>query len=316
MTPSAASPPSDIAVFDRDLVRRHRERAAARLEAHDFLFRAAADLLGDRLLDVARPIETALDLGCHGGELGPSLAARGVGRVVHADLAWGMAARARAGGGAVVVADEEWLPFRAAAFDLVISNLSLHWVNDLPGALIQARQVLRPDGLFLASILGAGTLAELRTVLLDAEAETAGGAAPRVSPFADVRDAGGLLQRAGFALPVVDRDILTVAYEDAFALMADLRGMGETNALHERHRGFMRRDTLMRAAELYRERFGRPDGRIPASFEIVTLTAWAPHASQPQPLRPGSASTRLAHALDAEEQSAGERADPGRRSKP
>jgi NADH dehydrogenase [ubiquinone] 1 alpha subcomplex assembly factor 5 len=187
----------------------------------------------------------------------------------------------------------------------VLSNLDLHWTNDLPGALLQLRQALRPDGLLLASLFGGETLAELSRALLEAELAEEGGVSPRVSPFADLRDLGHLLQRAGFALPVVDSDAIEVTYPDALALMRDLRAMGETNAAAERRRGFTRRATLARAAALYRERFARPDGRISARFEIVTLTAWAPHAAQPQPLRPGSARFRLADALGVPEHPAG-----------
>jgi len=190
-------------------------------------------------------------------------------------------------------------------------NLGLHWINDLPGALIQMRRCLRPDGLLLASMLGGRTLEELRACLLAAEAEVAGGASPRVSPFADARDAGGLLQRAGFALPVVDADLVDASYPDALALMRDLRGMGESNATIDRARSFTRREVLLRAAAIYAERFGGPDGRVKASFEILTLTAWAPAPSQPRPLRPGSAAARLADALGTVETPAGERAGDG-----
>jgi SAM-dependent methyltransferase len=191
---------------------------------------------------------------------------------------------------------------------LVLSTLELHWTNDLPGALLQLRQVLKPDGLLLASLFGGETLAQLRRALMEAELAEEGGAGPRVSPFADVRDLGQLLQRAGFALPVVDSDTITVTYADALALMRDLRAMGESNAVRERRRGFSRRATLFGAARRYAELFAGPDGRIPASFEIITLTAWAPHESQQRPLRPGSAATRLAAALGTTERSAGERA--------
>jgi SAM-dependent methyltransferase len=209
-----------------------------------------------------------------------------------------------------VVGEAECLPFAAGSFDLIVSNLALHWVNDLPGALIQLRAALRPDGFFLATLLGGETLAELRRALMEAELEEEGGAGPRVSPFADLRDLGGLLQRAGFALPVVESDRLSVTYADAFALMRDLRAMGETNAVLERRKAFTRRATLARAAALYRSLYAGPDGRIPATFELVTLTAWAPHESQPKPLRPGSAAQRLAAALGSEERPAGEKATP------
>jgi SAM-dependent methyltransferase len=206
-----------------------------------------------------------------------------------------------------VAAEAEALPFAPAVFDLILSPLALHWTNDLPGALVQLRRCLRPDGLLLVSVLGGETLAELRRAFFDAELAVEGGVSPRVSPMADGRDLSGLLQRAGFSLPVVDSDRITVTYADAFALMSELRAMGETNAVRERRRRFTRRATLLRLAELYRTLFGTADGRIVASFEIITLTAWAPHESQPKPLRPGSATARLADALGTAEKSAGEK---------
>jgi SAM-dependent methyltransferase len=227
-----------------------------------------------------------------------------------------MAQAARRNGQPALAADEETLPFAEASFDAVFSLLSLHWVNDLPGALVQIRRALKPDGLFLAALLGGETLTELRGALMQAEIEEEGGAGPRVSPFADVAQAGGLLQRAGFALPVADVDSITVSYPDAFRLMQDLRGMGETNAVAAHRRTASRRATLMRAAALYSERHADQDGRLPATFQVVYLTAWAPHESQPQPLRPGSAKARLADALGTEEQSAGEKADPGGQRRP
>ena len=196
-----------------------------------------------------------------------------------------------------VVADEEALPFGADRFDLATSVQLLHWVNDLPGTLAQLRYTLRPDGLLLLALPGGETLAELRAALLDAELEVEGGAGPRVSPFLDVRDAGALLQRAGFALPVVDVDRLRVSYPDPLALLRDLRAMGETNALVERRKG-LRRETLARALSLYAERHGEgADGRVTATFDIVFLTAWKPHPSQQRPLRRGSGQVDLAQAL-------------------
>ena len=185
--------------------------------------------------------------------------------------------------------------------DLIVSLMSLHWANDLPGALSQIRRALKPDGLFLGTLLGAGTLKELRAVLTEAELEARGGAEARVSPFADGFDGAALLQRAGFALPVADVDRVTVRYPDLLALFRDLRAMGETNAVLERRRVPTRRDVLLRAAALYAERFADPRGRIVASFQVITMTAWAPHASQQKPLRPGSASARLADALHTRE---------------
>ncbi|MDJ0896662.1 MAG: methyltransferase domain-containing protein [Alphaproteobacteria bacterium] len=304
--------PDGIRVFDRHIVRLHRERAAAALAEHDFLLRECADRLSDRLLDVTRRFDRALVLGCHGGELAPLLQERaGLGQIVQADLSPAMARAAQASNGWFsLAADEEFLPFADQSFDLVISNLSLHWVNDLPGALIQARRALRPDGLFLASLWGGETLHELRAALMEAELDTLGGASPRVSPFTDVRDAGSLLQRAGFALPVVDSETITVTYESIFKLMNDLRGMGETNAVAEQQRGFTPRELVLRAGMLYAERHAQADGRLPATFQILTLTGWAPHESQQMPLRPSSAARRLADALGTDERSAGEKALP------
>lgn len=211
-----------------------------------------------------------------------------------------------------VVADEEWLPYAPASFDLIVSSLSLHWVNDLPGALVQIRRALKPDGLFIGALFGRATLGELREVLVEAELAECGGAGPRVSPFVDVRDAGGLLQRAGFALPVVDTDTITVSYTSALDLMRDVRGMGESNAVAERRRNFTRRSTLLRAAAIYADRYADEEHRIPATFQIVTLTGWAPHEAQPRPLRPGSAARRLSEALETAELSGGEKASPRR----
>lgn len=299
----------EIRIFDRHAVRRQRSRAAAGFARFDFLARAGAERLADRLDDIKGRFARVLELGARGPVLRDAIGTRaGADVYAVADCATPFAAAAS---GLRVVADEDWLPFADASFDLVISNLALHWTNDLPGALIQMRRCLKPDGLLLVSLLGGRTLSELRACLLDAEIEAAGGASPRVSPFADVRDAGGLLQRAGFALPVVDADLLTVSYGDALALMRDLRGMGETNALVDRPRKMTRRDVLMRAAALYAERFAGADGRIQASFEIVTLTGWAPAANQPKPLKPGSAAMRLADALGAQERPAGDKAGRG-----
>jgi NADH dehydrogenase [ubiquinone] 1 alpha subcomplex assembly factor 5 len=209
-----------------------------------------------------------------------------------------------------VAADEEALPFREQSLDLVVSGLALHFINDLPGTLVQIRRALKPDGLLLAALLGGATLIELRTALLAAEEEMEGGASPRVAPFADVQDLGALMQRAQFALPVVDADTVTVTYPDALALMREIRAMGASNVLHARRRAPLRRATLMRAVASYRERFGLPNGRIPATFEILTLTGWAPHESQQQPLEPGTAKMRLADALGTVEQPAGDTAGP------
>ncbi len=290
-------------VFDRRALRRQRDRAAARIGEHDFLFDEVAARLVERLDDVRRDFAVALDLGCHGGNLGRRLAGR-VATVVQCDLSPAMAAR---GGGLGVAADEEALPFRENSFDLVASALALHWVNDLPGALIQIARCLRPDGLLLAAFCGGGTLKELRQAWLEAEAAQAGGASPRVAPFAELRDAGALLQRAGLAMPVADAETITATYADPLALMRELRGMGEANALHARTRHFTPRGVAFAAAEAYAARHAGADGRVPARFEILTLTAWKPDPSQPRALKPGAATTRLADALGAEEHPADDR---------
>ncbi|HEY0832812.1 MAG TPA: methyltransferase domain-containing protein [Azospirillum sp.] len=295
------SQPDTMTVFDRALVRRRRDRAAASpaFAEHSFLFEEIGERIADRLHDVTRGFPTALDLGGHDGVMrralsGPHGLQKGIETLVSCDLSPEFARRA---GAPAVAADEEALPFAPASFDLVVSNLSLHWVNDLPGALVQVRHALKPDGFFCAAMLGGETLVELRRCLMDAELAVSGGASPRVSPFADVRDVGGLLQRAGFALPVVDSDTITVTYADALALMRDLRGMGESNAVLARRTVPARREMLFMAAALYAERFAEPDGRIPATFQVLYLAAWAPHESQQQPARPGSATVPLSEAL-------------------
>ncbi|MEO3427226.1 methyltransferase domain-containing protein [Pelagibius sp. CAU 1746] len=306
---------SDIPeIFDRRCLRRHRERAAGAIAEHDFLIREVAERLLDRLQDIRRSFPLALDLGCHHGVVAELLAEHpaglgGIETLVQADLSPAMARLAGARAPALA-ADEEALPFAAGSLDLVLSVLSLHWVNDLPGTLLQIARVLKPDGLFLAAMIGGESLKELRAALLQAESEVEGGASPRVSPFADLRDLGGLLQRAGFALPVADVDSITVTYPSALKLMGDLRGMGESGADRNRRRGFSRRETLLRAAALYQERHADSEGRIPATFDILYLTGWTPHASQQRPLAPGSAKVRLAEALDGGEQSGGGKAAP------
>lgn len=287
-------------IFDRPLLRTRRKRAE-RLGASDFLIERVADDMAERLSVVLRQFDRTVDLGTPGEAIQRALTASGkVGMVI--------AASAFAHGPLAVVADEEALPFRDSALDLVTSALSLQFANDLPGALVQVRRALRPDGLFLAAMAGGDTLTELRQAFAQAESEIEDGISPRVAPFADVRALGALLQRAGFALPVTDVERITVRYASPIALMHDLRRMGATNALTERRRKPLKRATLMRMVEIYGERFADADGRIRATFEIVWLSGWAPHASQQQPLKPGSAQQRLADALGTKEQPAGEKA--------
>jgi SAM-dependent methyltransferase len=293
-------------VFDRFLLRTRRRRAGPLGPATFLLDRVAAEL-SERLSAVLRRFELALDLGTPTEAIARALAASGaVGAVVRADA---LAPEANAQG-LHVAADEEALPFRDASFDLVVSGLALQFVNDLPGTLAQVRRALKPDGLFLAALAGGDTLTELRQSFAAAEAEVEGGLSPRVAPFADLRDMGALLQRAGFALPVTDVERITVRYGSAFALMQDLRRMGATNALIDRRRVPLQRATLMRMAEVYAARFGDPDERIRATFEIVWLSGWAPHESQQKPLAPGTARRRLADALGAAERPAGDKATP------
>jgi SAM-dependent methyltransferase len=262
-------------LFDRRARRRHRDRAA-RGGCVEFLHREVADRLVERLDEVKRQFRVVLDLGAHHGALSRALGGRpGIEWAVAADCSFGFLAQLSA---MRVAADPDLIPFRDGSFDLVVSVLELHWAGDLPGALVQIRRILKPGGLFLAAMLGGSTLVELRTALIEAELVEEGGASPRVSPAAELGDVAGLLLRTGFAMPVADAEKITVTYPDALALMRDLRGMGETNALTARRRTPLRRTTLARAVLLYAERFGLPDGRIPATFEILFLTGWAPEA--------------------------------------
>ena len=295
-------------LFDRALLARRRDRFAATAGAHDFLLARVADDLALRLSLIKRRFPIGVNLGAHHGLVSRRLRVLGAtDLLIDADTSPGLLARCD---GPRVLADEELLPFRAASLDLVVSGLALHLVNDLPGALVQIQRALKPDGLLLAALLGGTTLDELRASFMAAEAEIEGGASPRVAPFADVRDLGGLLQRAGFALPVADCDVIEVAYPSPLALIGELRAMGASNVLVDRRRRFLRRATLLRAAEIYAERHARPDGRIVATFEIITLTGWAPDPGQQQPLRPGSGRTRLADALGVPEVAAGDKAGP------
>jgi len=284
-------------------VRARKRRAMAGFAGAAFLHARVAEDLADRLEAIPRTFQRVLALG--GGGLfsravrgRPELSAR-VGHIVEADVC-----------GAHVTVDAERMPFAARAFDLAVSPLALHWVNDLPGAFVQLRRALSPDGLMLASLFGGETLHELRLALIEAESELTGGAGPRVAPFAGLQDVAHLLQHAGFALPAADRDVVTVRYADPMDLLADLRAMGETAALTERSPRALSRRILGRAFDIYRACFSDPDGRVRATFDIVTATGWAPHESQQQPLKPGGAKTRLADALGTREIGAGDAAFP------
>ena len=292
--------PHSPIVFDRALLRERMRRALARGPETFLLDRVAADL-AERLGAVLRQFGVAVDLGTPTDAVRDALADNAaIGMLVAASA---LARRAPA-----IVADEEALPLRDASLDLVVSALALQFVNDLPGALVQIRRALKPDGLFLAALLGGDTLGELRQSFAAAEADIEGGVSPRVAPFADVREMGALLQRAGFALPVTDVERLTVRYSSPFILMSELRRMGAANALAERRRTPLRRETLARMAEIYAQRFADPDGKIRATFEVIWLSGWAPHESQQKPLRPGSAQVRLADALGTREIGTGEKA--------
>ncbi len=296
--PSATSP----VIFDRALIRARRRRAAA-MGPVTFLLERVADEFADRLAAVMRRFDLAADIGTPTGAVRTALLKLGsIGTIIGSGAELDREQKS-------VAADEEALPFRDASLDLVVSGLVLQFVNDLPGVLIQIRRALKADGLFVAALLGGETLTELRQSFAAAESEVEGGVSPRVAPFADLRELGALLQRAGFALPVTDVDRVTVRYDNVFDLMHDLRRMGATNALFARRRMPLRRATLVRMAEIYAERFADPDGRLRATFDIVWLSGWAPHPDQQKPLKPGSAKTRLADALGTREISAGEKPD-------
>ncbi len=283
-------------LFDEALIARNRARALARnAPGSDFLLELTARELADRLSLVERRFEDAVEL--FGGTGLAAKAALATGKIgalqrMETDTAFSEADRK------VTVSNYESVPLDPQSVNLILSPLSLHLTNDTPGMLIQMRRALKPDGLLLAAIPGAGTLTELREVLLAAETEIYAGASPRVVPFADIRDVGSLLQRAGFALPVIDEESFTVRYDHIFALMRDLKAMGMANPLLGRSRRPVSRRFFLRAAELYAERFSDPDGRIRATFSVIFISGWAPHESQQKPLKPGSAKMRLADALD------------------
>ena len=272
------------ALFDRPALERHRRRAARGVPA-TFLHEAAADELSERLSEVNRTFTEPVVIG------------------PQAEL-WAR----RAGLAARCIPDAEVLDVAEGSADLAVHALALHWAEDPVGQLVQMRRALRPDGLAVAALFGGQTLHELRACMAEAEAEVEGGLSPRVAPMGEIRDLGGLLQRAGLALPVADSMRLSVDYPDPLALMRDLRAMGETNAMAGRRRGGLRRATLGRALTLYADRFATGSGRVLATFEIVFLTGWAPAAGQQQPLRPGSAKARLADALRVPERPAGDKA--------
>lgn len=291
---------SSAAIFDRDLLLAFQRRALHKsVQGRDFLLLRAIDDLSERLSTVERRFPLAADISGYGEQLAHALIASGkVEQVIHTGRDASFMQQDNHGDTiSALIADEEALPFHDASMDLIVSLLSLQGVNDLPGCLLQIRRALRPDGLFLAAFAGAGTFGELRESLLQAEIELTGGGSPRVFPFADVRDAGALLQRAGFSLPVTDVENITIRYSSIFDLMADIRAMGMQNVLFDRSRKPASRRLFIRAAEIYAERFADPDGRIRATISLIWLSGWAPHESQQKPLKPGSAKVALADAL-------------------
>jgi SAM-dependent methyltransferase len=286
---SAQAPPP---LFDSALLRARKRRIAACIAKHSFLIERAAQDLAERLEQIDRRFDPVLLTGPHTDIL---LAALGpltnrIGRISVMDGRLGH-----------ITGDEETLPFAPDSFGAVLSLMSLHWANDLPGTLVQIRRALKPDGLFLGALFGGDTLSELRTALSEAEIEIDNGMSPRISPFIDIRDGAALLQRAGFALPVADRDRVRVTYASALHLMEEVKGMGESNALIERRRAPMKRALLARTNGIYAARFPADGGRVVATFDILTLTGWAPHEDQQKPLQPGSAKMRLAEALGTNE---------------
>jgi SAM-dependent methyltransferase len=299
-------------LFDRKLLRERRARFANDVALRDTLLAHVAREISERIALMLRSFPLAVDLGAYHGLAGRKAAQLpSVGTMIYAESVLALAALCPR---PALVCDEDFLPFKEASLNLVISGLALHRVNDLPGALIQIRRALAPDGLFIAAALGAGALVELRGVLLEAEAETQSGASPRVAPFGDVREYGALLQRAGFGLPVADTETLTVPYASPRELMREIRALGGGNVLLTRSRRPLARKTLERAERLYRERHSLPGGGVGATFEIVYLSGWGPDRSQQKPLEPGSAARRLADALGTKEEKAGDKAAfPGQR---
>ncbi len=289
---------ADIVIFDRARLKQLRARTVKNIQNHDFLHRWTAGHITDCLQDIKRGFSKILQIGgsvpfaqdAFHMDMGQNILSG------YSDLSF--------------IGDEEFLPIKKSSMDLIVSSLTLHATNDLPGALLQIRDALKPDGLFIAALFGGETLRELRESLMHAEIELKGGASPRIFPFADKPQMGNLMQRAGYALPVVDSEIVTVTYDNIFKLMHDLRGMGESNIILKRSRTYPGREFFMKAADYYAKNFSEPDGRIRASFEIIFVFGWSPHESQQKPLKPGSAKLRLADALSASEIGAGEKAAP------
>lgn len=282
-------------IFDRTRLAHHRARAARQVEPVDFLLHAMAERLTDRLMDITHRFPLVLDLGAHHGVLAGYIeGVAGIQTIIQAERSLPQLTKAS---GLRVAADEEWLPFAENSLDAVFSIGSLHWVNDLPGTLVQIQRALKPDGLFMAMLPGGQTLKELRDAFEQAEIVSSGGVSPRISPFIDVRDAGALLQRAGFALPVVDSELLNITYAHPLKLMRELRVMGEANALTQAVKHSTGCSLMMQAVDHYLRNYSMEDGRIAATFELVTLTGWKPHASQQQPAKRGSGQVNLKDVL-------------------
>lgn len=290
---SFKAPIKESDIFNRSLVRSRRERIAKTFSAHDFLNREISERLIDNLRDIKKSFEIILSMNVCDDVVRDNLRDA---FVVHQDLAVNML---EGKFGAPVQCDEEFLPYKAQGLELILSCLNLHWVNDIPGCLVQILRSLKPDGLFMGAVFGGETLFELRAAMLKADMDVRGGISPHISPFMDVRDAGALMQRAGFSLPVVSTERITVNYSDAFALMKELKNMGENNALIKGFKGLTSKRLMMKVAENYHQDYAGKAGRIPATFDIIYLQGWAPHESQQQPLRPGSAKMALKDALGA-----------------
>ena len=301
-------------LFDRLRLGQNRARSQHNFTQHNVLFEEVSLQLLERLEGINRPFNHILDLGTRNFSVAKSLSKQNPSRfIVHShsttDVNKLMLSH-------VCVADDEWLPFRDASFDLIISNLSLHWANDLPGALIQIRRALKPDGFFIAALFGGETLRELRECLYEAEMQLRGGVSQHISPFADLQDCGSLLQRAGFSLPVIDKERFTLTYDDSFQLMRDVRGMGEGNILSSRDKRFMPKSLFTLADQIYKSRFAiAPESsekttKISATFDVLFIAGWAPHDNQQKPLKPGEAQTRLASALNTSEVTALDKAAP------
>ena len=293
---------NDILIFDRELVKCKRQRAAKNFPDHGFLFQWSKNQISDRLHDINRTFDSAIQIGSRS----PLAHHKKIGNIVTLDLPNAPVEPCTP----YIQASEEFLPIAPKSMDLVLSNLNLHTVNDLPGALLQIRNSLKDDGLFMASIFGGETLHELRKSIAEVELSMFDGVSPRVAPFADKPQMGDLLQRANLHLPIIDSEIITVTYDNIFKLLHDIRGMGEGNTIIERSKTPLNKEFFMRLAQKYHDDFAEKDGRIVASFEIIFLHGWAPHSSQQKPLRPGSAKNSLAEALGSKEIKTGEKATP------